>query len=312
MFGKCLAILLCLIPLIAWAQARPAFGPPGYQLPDRVSPENLDELLQAMVDDNCNTPGCTALRVAIVQILTNTSQRKNPGTIWQGRPVPDIPYGAIKAREIDNLLRPFKAIWPEICRAVVEIGARDDFVHGLETYGWLAASVLDVARHLTRPGLDCLGEALAAMPESKYLQASMGGLGITVWTNGAGRRAAHGSNPLTRTSFPHPPCIRRIEATMFDLRCGRESPDPAHSPYLGDPTRRAVARILMQVTSRDSGTSRKAPHEDAADDAHAFAHTAVQIRSTSASVRYGWIGSARIRVAISSDTGNTEPSCARA
>jgi hypothetical protein len=175
MFAKCLAILLCLLPFLAHGQERAPFGPSGYELPQRVTPENLLELSDKMSNDGCRLPGCVALTIAIGEILTNTSQRKNPGTIWQGRPVPDIPYGAIKAKEIDDSLSDVKAIWPDICRAVVEIGARDDFVHGLETDGWLAASVLDVARHLTRPGLDCLGEALAAMPESKYLQASMGG-----------------------------------------------------------------------------------------------------------------------------------------
>ena len=205
MFGKWLAILLCLIPLTAWGQARPAFGPPGYQLPDRVSPENLDELYEAMESDNCNTPGCTALRVAIVQTLTNTSQRKNPGTIWEGRPVPDIPYGAIKAREIDKSLRPRQAIWPDICRAVAEIGARDDFVHGRETYGWLAASVLDVARHLTRPGLDCLGEALAAMPESKYLQASMRGAWVYCLDERRGAARCARLKPTDPDFLPAPP-----------------------------------------------------------------------------------------------------------
>ena len=174
MFAKSLVILLCFTPLIAYGQNRAPFGPPGYLLPDRVTPENLDEIYQAIDRDKCQTLGCRSLRIAIVEVLTNTSQRKNPGTIWKYR-APDIPYGAIKARDIDQSLRGDKAIWPDICRAVVEIGARDDFVHGNETYSWLATAALDVARHLTRPGLDCLGQALAAMPESKFLQGSMGG-----------------------------------------------------------------------------------------------------------------------------------------
>jgi hypothetical protein len=41
----------------------------------------------------------------------------------------------------------------------------------------------------------------------------------------------------------------------------------------------------------------------------AAARTAEQIRSTSSSVRSGWIGSARIRPARSSDTGSSAPSC---
>lgn len=45
------------------------------------------------------------------------------------------------------------------------------------------------------------------------------------------------------------------------------------------------------------------------DPIHTVARTAVQIRSTSASVRSGWIGSARIRAARSSETGNATPSC---
>jgi hypothetical protein len=174
MFVKRLTIMFCLVPLIAWGQNRAPFGPPGYQLPDRVTPENLDEVYQAISRDKCKTPDCTSLRIAIVQILTNTSQRHSPGTVWTGRP-PNIPYGAIKAKDIDDSLRPIRAIWPDICRAVVEIGARDDFVHGHETYSWIATAALDVARHLTRPGLDCLGKALAAMPQSKFLQGSMAG-----------------------------------------------------------------------------------------------------------------------------------------
>jgi len=152
-FGKILAILLCLISLTAWGQSRPPFGPPGYELPDKVTVQNLDELSEKMRRDKCESANCRALIIAIGEVLTDPSQRKNPGTIWEGRPVPDIPYGAIKAREIDDSLKGVKAIWPDICRAVVEIGARDDFVHGMENYGWLAASVLDIARHLSRPGI---------------------------------------------------------------------------------------------------------------------------------------------------------------
>jgi hypothetical protein len=166
MFAKFLGTLPFLLPLIASAQERPAFGPPGYELPQHATPENLDDLLGSMVTNKCHTPDCSSLRIAIVEVLDNQNRRK---------PHPDIPYGAIKAKEIDDGLRPFKPIWPEICRAVVEIGARDDFVHGNETYSWLATAALDEARHLTRPGLDCLGQALAAMPESKFKQGSMAG-----------------------------------------------------------------------------------------------------------------------------------------
>ena len=173
MFGKCLAILICFTPLLTYGQARASFGPPGYELPDRVTPDNLDEILFAMERDHCETPACTAFTIAIVRVLTNPSQRKNPGTIWGDGPVPDIPYGAIKAKEIERLLRPFQAIWPAICRAVVEIGARDEFVKWPETYTWIAGAALDVARHLTRPGLDCLGLTLAEMPASKRLQSGL-------------------------------------------------------------------------------------------------------------------------------------------
>jgi hypothetical protein len=172
MFVKCAAILFCLFPLVAQGQTRAPFGPPGYELPDRVTPENLKEIYQAMKRDKCESPGCVSLTVAILEILTNTIQRHSPGTIWKAR-ASDTPYGVIKAREIQKSLRPFRAIWPEICTAVVEIGARDDFVHGNETHSWLAVAALDMARHLTRPGLDCLGQALSAMPESKFLQSSM-------------------------------------------------------------------------------------------------------------------------------------------
>lgn len=175
MFGKYLPMMICCLPLMAFGQPRLPFGPPGYELPDRVTPENLHKLNEAMERDNCQTPACSALGIAIAEILTNTSQRKNPGIVRNGRREPELAYGAIKARAIDNQLRPFQAIWPAICRAVVEIGARDNFVDGWEAYAWLAASVLDVSRHLTRPGLDCLGQTLAAMPASKYKQGSMGG-----------------------------------------------------------------------------------------------------------------------------------------
>ena len=205
MFGNCLAILFCLLPFAAWGQTRAPFGPPGYELPDRVTPENLFELSEKMSRGGCNLLSCRALTIAIGEILTNNSQRKDPGTISLDRPQPDIPYGAIKAREIDNSLRRFKAIWPDICRAVVEIGARDDFVHGLETDGWLAASVLDVARHLTRPGLDCLGEALAAMPESKYLQASMGGAWVYCLDERRGAARCARLKPTDPDFLPAPP-----------------------------------------------------------------------------------------------------------
>ena len=173
MFGKCLAILLCLTPLFAWGQDRPAFGPPSYELPDRVTPENLHTLSDKMRSGGCESPGCVALRIAIGEILTDPNQRKNPGTIWEGRKVPDIPYGAIKAKEIDDSLSDVKAIWPDICHAVVEIGARDEFVKWPETYTWIAGAAIDVARHLTRPGLDCVGQTLAAMPASKRLQSAL-------------------------------------------------------------------------------------------------------------------------------------------
>jgi len=59
---------------------------------------------------------------------------------------------------------------------------------------------------------------------------------------------------------------------------------------------------------------RRAPSRDGrspfSSPLQAFAQTAEQIRSTSASVKSGWIGSARIRLARSSDTGNVVPSCA--
>jgi hypothetical protein len=205
MFAKSLAILLCFTPLIAYGQNRAPFGPPGYELPDRLTPENLDELGTKIWKSGCKSPGCIALRIAIGEIMTDTSQRKNPGTIWEGRPVPDIPYGAIKAREIDDSLKDVKAIWPDICRAVVEIGARDDFVHGYETYGWLAASVLDMARHLTRPGLDCLGQALAAMPASKYLQASMGGAWQYCLDERRGAARCERLKPIDPDFLPAPP-----------------------------------------------------------------------------------------------------------
>jgi hypothetical protein len=174
MFVKCAAILFCLFPLVAQGQTRAPFGPPGYELPDRVTPENLFELSEKMSRDGCKLLSCRALSIAIGEVANDTSQRHSPGTIWKGR-APDIPYGVIKAHEIDASLRGIKAIWPEVCSAVVEIGARDDFVHGNETYSWLASAALDMARHLTRPGLDCLGQALSAMPESKFLQRSMAG-----------------------------------------------------------------------------------------------------------------------------------------
>ena len=205
MFGKYLTLLLCLFPFVALGQNRSTFGPSGYQLPDRVTPENLHELSEQMVRNVCKSPGCVALRIAIGEILTDPNQRKNPGTIWEGRPVPDIPYGAIKAKEIDDSLRDVKAIWPDICHAVIEIGARDDFVHGLETYGWLAASVLDMARHLSRPGLDCLGQALAAMPKSKYLQASMGGAWNYCLDEDRGAARCERLKPTDPDFLPAPP-----------------------------------------------------------------------------------------------------------
>jgi hypothetical protein len=172
MFSKTVAIISCFISFSVFGQDCPAFGPPGYELPDRVTPENLVELSDRMRRNACKTSGCEALSVAIGEVLTDTSQRHQAGTIWLGN-AQDIPYGALKAREIEDSLKGIKAMWPGICRAVVEIGARDDFVHGNETYSWIAGASLDMSRHLTRPGLDCLGQALAVMPESKHKQRSM-------------------------------------------------------------------------------------------------------------------------------------------
>ena len=47
-------------------------------------------------------------------------------------------------------------------------------------------------------------------------------------------------------------------------------------------------------------------------DGHALASTASQTRPTSASVRSGWIGSARMRPERSSETGSATPSCVAA
>lgn len=167
--------ILFLLFLYTEAQSYPIskFGPPGYELPDYVDFDNLMLLSDRIRIDKCKNPDCEMLARALGEVLTNPNGRKNPGTIWGGRKVPDIPYGVIKAREIDRSLVPIKRKWPALCRAVVEIGARDDFEHGIEHFAWIASAVLDVARHLTRPGLDCLGQALAAMPESKHKQSSM-------------------------------------------------------------------------------------------------------------------------------------------
>ena len=226
MFAKCLAFLLCLLPFLAHGQERAPFGPPGYELPQRVTPENLHELSDKMSDDGCKTRACVALTIAIGEILTDPDQRKDPGTIWVDRPVPDIPYGAIKAEKSMTLFSDLKAIWPGICRAVVEIGARDDFVHGRENYGWLAASVLDMARHLTRPGLDCLGEALAAMPESKYLQASMRGAWVYCLDERRGAARCARLKPTDPDFLPAPPMHSAIPDSMakfFDTPGSRDA-----------------------------------------------------------------------------------------
>ena len=204
MLSRPLALLLCLLPLAAHGQARPAFGPPGYELPDIVTINNLDHVYDALERDNCPTIDCRALRIAIVEIIDNPQRRKNPGTIWKGR-APDIPYAANKAREIDTRLSVVRSIWPEICRAVVEIGARDDFVHGHETFSGIATSVLDVARRLTRPGLDCLGQALAAMPESKFLQGSKYGAYNYCVDEGRGAARCARLRPTDPDYLPAPP-----------------------------------------------------------------------------------------------------------
>jgi hypothetical protein len=175
MSGKTIAILLCAAPFAALAHDRPQFGPPGYELPARITPMYIEFLHNKIVDEKCNKIECHAIRLAVYYISDNSSGRKAGGTIWNGRPHKDIPYGAIKAREIDDSLRKYMKIWPALCRAVVEIGARDDFDDGIKNYAWIASAALDVARHLTHPGLDCLGQALAAMPPSRYLQYSMHG-----------------------------------------------------------------------------------------------------------------------------------------
>lgn len=171
MFNRTLALLLCVLPLAAVGQTRAPYGPPDFELPDRVTPDNLSALSEAMRSAGCETKQCRVLRIAIGEIMDNPRGRHSPGTIWNGH-APNTPYGAIKAREIEKSLAGIRDIWPEVCRAMVEIGARDDFVHGHETHSWIATAVLDMSRHLTRPGLDCLGQALAEMPESKFLQGS--------------------------------------------------------------------------------------------------------------------------------------------
>ncbi|MCX7380875.1 MAG: hypothetical protein NT133_05510 [Alphaproteobacteria bacterium] len=204
MFARPLALLLCLLPLVAYSQTRVPYGPLGFELPERVTPEKLSELSLAMRQAKCETQSCRVLRIAIGEVVTNPNQRKNPGTIWNGR-APDIPYAAIKAREIDKSLAGIKALWPELCSAVVEIGARDDFVHGHETFSGIATSVLDVARHLTRPGLDCLGQALAAMPESKFLQASKYGAYNYCVDEGRGAARCARLKPTDPDFLPAPP-----------------------------------------------------------------------------------------------------------
>ena len=204
MFARLLAALLYFVPFAALGEGRPAFGPPGYELPERVTPGVLDEIYQAILRDNCRTRECEYLRIAIVQVLDNPNRRKNPGTIWKDR-APDIPYGVVKSREIDALLGGVRPMWPQICRAVVEIGARDDFVHGYETYSWLAAASLDVARHLSSPGLDCLGQALSAMPESKYFQASKRGAWIYCLDERRGAARCARLKPTDPEFLPAPP-----------------------------------------------------------------------------------------------------------
>lgn len=173
MFARSFVACCLLASIPSKADQRASFGPPGYELPDRVTPQNLFSLSEKIRNERCNSTECKTLVLAIAEILTNANGRKSGGTIWNGQPHKDIPYGAIKAAEIDESLRKYKNRWPELCRAVVEIGVRDDFEHGIENYAWIASAVLDVARHLTHTGLDCLGQALAAMPQSRYLQASM-------------------------------------------------------------------------------------------------------------------------------------------
>jgi hypothetical protein len=167
-------IYLFLIPLVAHGQTRSSFGPAEYELPDKVTRSNLFDLSEKIRRGSCKMPTCHALTIAIGEVLDNRNQRKGSHLSWEAPP-PDLPYAANKAREIDASLRGVRTIWPDICRAVVEIGARDEFAFGHETYSGIATAVLDVARHLSRPGLDCLGQALSAMPESKLKQASMSG-----------------------------------------------------------------------------------------------------------------------------------------
>lgn len=204
MFGNYVVIFVLLFPFAAYGQPRAPFGPPGYEVPDLVTEENLLELGGRMSRDGCKLSGCIALRKAIGEVTDNPNRRKNPHLSWSLPPA-DIPYAAIKAREIDASLRDFRAIWPDICRAVVEIGARDEFVKWPATYTWIASAAIDVARHLTRPGLDCVGMTLAAMPASKRLQSALDTVYGYCINEGRGEARCKRFKPTDPAFLPIPP-----------------------------------------------------------------------------------------------------------
>jgi hypothetical protein len=122
-----LAILLGFVPANAIGQAHGPFEVAGLRLPDLVTPDNLDEVYQALHRGACKTVDCRALKIAIAEVLDNPQRRKNPGTVWKApAPISDV---AIKARYIDRRLEYSRAIWPDPA-AWWSRSARDDDLRG--------------------------------------------------------------------------------------------------------------------------------------------------------------------------------------
>jgi hypothetical protein len=167
--GFLVLLLASFAPASARAQLPPV--PEGYDLPSPTTEYDVNIVIQAMIRSNCQTPQCIGLKEALVLYNITDHGRYMHGTTWIDGKAPDTNFFAEKSAEIDAEARKFRKFWPEICDAVTAIGARDDFKS--DQWSSMAAWSLDIARHLTRPGLDCLDKVKDAMPRSKHRDESV-------------------------------------------------------------------------------------------------------------------------------------------
>ena len=140
----------------------------GFVLPNPTSFDKLISINREIAQEHCQTRACKGYSIAIEAYDVSRENRGTGGNVWFGSPPPWQTLYRQGGAKIDAVLykhanRPF---WPEICGAVVAIGQHDDFRQDHTTS--IAAWSLDIARRITRPGTDCLGEVLKRLPPSPH------------------------------------------------------------------------------------------------------------------------------------------------